>query len=34
MDDKFEEARFERSVKQNFASSIANKLSTELIIYK
>ena len=34
IDDKFEEARFERSVKQNFASSIANKLSTELIIYK
>ena len=34
MDDKFEEARFERSVKQNFASSITNKLSAELVIYK
>jgi len=32
MDDKFEEARDERSVKQNFASSISNKLSTELIV--
>jgi len=31
-DDKFEEARDERSVKQNFASSISNKLSTELIV--
>ena len=30
--DKFEEARYERSVKQNFASSISNKLSTELIV--
>jgi outer membrane lipopolysaccharide assembly protein LptE/RlpB len=29
--DKFEEARYERSIKQNFASSIANKLSSELI---
>ena len=28
--DKFEEARYERSMKQNFASSISNKLSTEL----
>jgi outer membrane lipopolysaccharide assembly protein LptE/RlpB len=32
MDDKFEEARYERSIKQNFAQSIANKLSSELII--
>ena len=32
MDDKFEEARYERSIKQNFASSISNKLSTELSI--
>ena len=30
-DDKFEEARYERSIKQNFASSISNKLSSELI---
>ena len=30
-DDKFEEARYERSIKQNFASSISEKLSTELI---
>ena len=29
--DKFEESRYERSMKQNFASSISNKLSTELI---
>ena len=32
MDDKFEEARYERTIKQNFASSISNKLSLELII--
>ena len=32
MDDKFEEARYERSIKQNFASSISNKLSLELIV--
>jgi len=32
MSDKFEEARHERSVKQNFASSISNKLTSELII--
>ena len=32
MDDKFEEARYERTIKQNFASSISNKLSSELII--
>ena len=32
MDDKFEEARNIRSIKQNFASSIANKLSSELIV--
>jgi len=31
-DDKFEEAKYERSMKQNFASSISNKLSTKLII--
>jgi hypothetical protein len=31
MDDKFEEARYERTIKQNFASSISNKLSSELI---
>ena len=29
-EDKFEEARYERSIKQNFASSISNKLSIEL----
>ena len=34
MDDKFEEARFERSVKQNFASSISNKLISQLTINK
>ena len=34
MDDKFEEAKYERSIKQNFASSIANKLSSELIVNK
>jgi len=32
IDDKFEEARNERSIKQSFASSISNKLSSELII--
>ena len=32
MNDKFEEARYIRSIKQNFAFSIANKLSSELII--
>ena len=32
VDDKFEEARYERTIKQNFASSISNKLSLELII--
>ena len=32
MSDKFEEARYERSMKQNFASSITNKLTSELII--
>ena len=31
--DKFEEARYERTMKQNFASSISNKLASELIIY-
>jgi len=34
MDDKFDEAKYERSIKQNFASSIANKLSSELIVNK
>ncbi len=34
IDDKFEETRKERSVKQNFASSISNKLISELIINK
>ena len=32
MDDKFEEARLEKSVKQSFASSISSKLLTELTI--
>ena len=32
MADKFEEERYERSIKQNFASSITNKLISELII--
>ena len=31
MSDKFEEARYERSIKQNFATSITNKLTSELI---
>ena len=31
IDDKFEEARRERTIKQNFASSITNKLTSELI---
>ena len=30
MDDKFEEARYERSIKQNFASSISNKLISKI----
>ena len=30
--DKFEEDRYERTMKQNFASSIFNKLRSELII--
>jgi hypothetical protein len=30
--DKFEETRYVRTIKQNFASSIASKLSSELII--
>ena len=34
MDDKFEEARKERSIKQNFASSISNKLISERVINK
>ena len=32
MADKFEEERYERYIKQNFASSITNKLISELII--
>ena len=32
IDDKFEEARLEKSVKQSFASSISSKLLTELTI--
>jgi hypothetical protein len=32
MDDKFEEKRKERTVKQNFALSISNKLVSELVI--
>ena len=32
MDDKFEETRKERTVKQNFASSISKKLASELVI--
>ena len=32
MDDKFEEARYERTIKQTFASSITNKLVSKLII--
>ena len=32
MDDKFEETRKERTVKQNFALSISNKLVSELVI--
>jgi hypothetical protein len=34
MDDKFEETRKERTIKQNCASSISNKLISELIINK
>ena len=32
MDDKFEEARYERSIKQSFSYSISNKLISELIV--
>jgi len=32
MNDKFEEARYERSIKQSFAVSMSNKLSSELSI--
>ena len=32
MDDKFEEARYEKSIKQSFAYSISNKLISELIV--
>ena len=31
MNDKFEESRYERTIKQNFAFSISKKLSSELI---
>ena len=31
-DDKFDEARYEKSIKQSFAYSISNKLVSELII--
>ena len=31
MSDKFEEARYERLIKQSFASSMSNKLSSKLI---
>ena len=34
IDDKFEEARNERSIKQNFASSISQKLTSELMTNK
>ena len=33
MNDKFEDARKERAIKQNFARSISNKLISELVIY-
>ena len=32
LDDKFEETKYEKSSKQNFASSISNKLVSEIII--
>ena len=32
MEDKFEEARYEKTIKPNFASSISSKLSSELIV--
>ena len=32
MDDKFEEARKEKAIKQSFASSISKKLASELVI--
>ena len=32
--DKFEETRYERIIKQNFASAITNKLLSELMIYR
>ena len=34
MDDKFEEARNERLIKQNFASSISKKLTSQLVTSK
>ena len=30
MSDKFEEVKYEKSIKQNFADSITNKLALEL----
>ena len=32
MDDKFEEARYEKSIKKSFAYSISNKIISELIV--
>jgi outer membrane lipopolysaccharide assembly protein LptE/RlpB len=32
MDDKFEEARYEKSIKKSFANSISKKLISELIV--
>ena len=32
IDDKFEEASYERTVKQSFASSMSNKLISKLIV--
>ena len=32
MDDKFEEARYEKNIKKSFAYSISNKLISELIV--
>ena len=32
MDDKFEEARYEKTIKKSFAYSISNKLISELIV--
>ena len=32
MDDQFEEAKYERTIKQGFASSITNKLISKLLV--